>query len=114
MNNDLQLLELNKIISELPIEKIGEFEEYLWKFLPSNEPVKDECCLKHLIRPSGRYCHNCPHHPLRGSNDSLNKFVITTGSQMLKSKNYLGFIELLKKYNLPYPTAEEISSIVVE
>jgi hypothetical protein len=114
MAEDLELLHLNKVINETPKEKISELEVYLSKFLPSNEPIKDECCLKYLVRPSGRYCHNCPHHPLRGSNDVLNKFVIATGRKMLNEKNYTEFIALLKKYNLPYPVIEEINELMVQ
>lgn len=82
---------------------------YFRKFLPVWEDLKEECDFKYCVCLSGRYCNNCPHHPLRSINPEC-KIIYDKCLVMIADKEYISFISYLYDVGLPFPIAQEMEN----
>ncbi len=103
------LEEIRAKLNKIPPHVLESNFAYFEKFLPVFEDIKDPCCLKYCIRPSGRYCNNCPDNPIRLA--SNNRVFIENARKLLYKKNYFEFIELLANSGYPHPTFIELQNL---
>lgn len=86
--------------------------QYLSKFVVHFEEPKEECCNKFCIRDSGRYCKNCPNHPMRNSNNTYKEEVIKLLNNLLFRKDYHEFLVALSSHSYPVPTVPELENLL--
>jgi hypothetical protein len=103
--------QLLALIRTTNIEILNKNIRYFEKFLPVETEIKQECCYKHQIRVSGRYCNNCPIHKLR-KDTAENAMIINTAKFLLEKNDYIEFTKYLKSKKLPYPNYNEIKELL--
>jgi len=90
-------------------EEINIIKEFFSYFLIDNtNEVFDTCCIRYQTNLAGRYCKNCPNHPMNMLEKEEKDLIYT----LLDENKFNTFIEKLKEYNLPYPKEKDILYIL--